>query len=133
MSEKQILVVCHERGATSTRALRALLRPIGRTRVVTDTRMPRALGRTPYDFVVIDSGASRRVLSLLGDLKRRLRGAAVVVVKSDASWKDARQLLVAGAVDVITDPSATIAGVNKLTASLQVLSQASDRRLLRRP
>jgi len=125
MSEKQILVVGRQRGAVSTRALKELLTPIGRTRVVTDTR--NALGKTPYDFVVIECGATGRALSLLGDLKRRQTRAAVVVVKRDASWKDARRLLLAGAMDVITDPSATIAGVNNLAASLRGLSRGGAR------
>jgi hypothetical protein len=124
MSGKKILVVSRGCDAGSTRTLKQLLASMGRTRVVADSRLPSVLGGTRYDFVVINNGTTRRVLSLLGDLKRRMGRAAVVVVKSNVSWQDARKLLLAGAADVITDPWATTSGVSNLEASLRVLSQA---------
>ncbi len=121
MSRKRILVVSGRRRTVEAQALLGVLASIGRTRVITGGRAAGELRRSAYDVVVIDDGAMKRTLSLLADLKRSPRRAAVVVVKDDVSWQDARALLVAGAADVIHDPPATAAGRDKLGSSVQGL------------
>src|ERR1700687_4220372 len=123
MSKKKILVVSGGRRAASARTLKGALTSIGRTRVISGTRAAGELRRHAYDIVVIDDGAMKRTLSLLADLKRRLRRAAVVVVKDDVSWQDARALFLAGAADVIFDPPATKVRLDELGSSVRGLLQ----------
>jgi DNA-binding NarL/FixJ family response regulator len=120
---KRILLVSTGRRAVSAQTLQGALTTIGRTRVVSQARAAGELGRSPYDVVVIDDGGMKRTLSLLARLKRRLGRAAVVVVKDDVSWQDARALLLAGAADVVFEPPGTKMGIDRLGSSLRVLLQ----------
>lgn len=118
MKRQSILMVSEGRGPASS-ALTGVLRRIGATTVVPGRSFERALDGARFDLIVIDDGTMSRALATIAASRKKEHTAAVVVVKDDISWLDARALFRAGAYDVIPDPPATWAEGRRLASSLR--------------
>ena len=122
MKQRKILMVSEDRGAVSL-ALNGVLDKLGRTTVIEGHRLGEALERLRFDLVVIDDGELLHALSLIALFRKRRHRSAVLVIKDDISWEEARVLLLAGADDVIADSPRNWARSRRFASSVRACLQ----------
>ncbi len=87
------------------RLARALL-PLGDLNVLTEHQLAESNDQylERYDWIIVDASAVTDVVQLVSSLKERVPHSKIVVVTTSPTWRRARDVLQAGALDYLRKP-----------------------------
>lgn len=77
------------------------LAPLGDLQLVTKVEAAQVLSRDRYDVVIVDAGAISDIRDLVDRLRRQKPNVRIVVASASPTWRQSREVLLAGAVDYI--------------------------------
>lgn len=82
-------------------ALQRALSSLGKLEILAEDRAVAAIERSDYDLVLVDAGMVENATLLVARIRARSDRARVLVFSSTPTWRRARDLLLAGAMDYV--------------------------------
>lgn len=82
-------------------ALQRALSSLGELHILPEGQAVAAIERSDYDLVLVDAGMVDNAALLVARLRARSDRARVLVFSSAPTWRRARELLLAGAMDYV--------------------------------
>lgn len=80
------------------------LTPLGSLRIISEEKACTDVLRTRYDLIIIDAAAVKEPAELVSRLCRQRKNVRIVVVTASPTWREARDVLCAGAFDYFRRP-----------------------------
>jgi DNA-binding response OmpR family regulator len=81
--------------------LQQALSPLGELHIAREQEAEQAMAQEAYDAIIVDAGAIHHALLLVSRLRAQHPQVRIIVATASPTWRRARQVLQAGAVDYI--------------------------------